>query len=178
MIELLKEAMRSVLFPALVAIATLYTGTKFNESKNDKKEKREAEKQKSILYLKLNKLISSIDDYEVSVSQITSYRDEHKAIKNGTIEYDPEDYNGMTKQDFLNGIIDQTDYLVENTLPVNIEEVKLDYGKFVACSFDKLSPKDSFKCLSILEIGINPHHLSRNKRELENARSSFKPNYI
>lgn len=178
MIEFLKEVMKSVLFPGLVAIATLYAGTKFNESKSEKIENNETEKQKSFLYLKLKNLLNSISYYEDTVSRITTYRHEQFMLEEGKMEYDPEDYNGISKKDYLEDLVNQIDYLVDSHLPVSIDDVKLSYGSFTSCSHDKLSPKDSFKILSILEIGMNPSHLLENKNELIEAKDYFKPKYI
>lgn len=178
MIEILKEALRTVLFPSIVAIATLYAGTKLNNSKSEKLDKNEAEKQRSMFYLKLDELIKNLENYEEKSMRINTIMTEVTLITNGEIEYNSRDYNFIPESEFLNGLIEQRNEIVSINIPNITDQLKQSYGSLASCPIDKLNPKDSFGCLTIVSMGSVPQKLLENKEALEEAREYYKPIFI
>ncbi|WP_419957233.1 hypothetical protein [Psychrobacillus psychrotolerans] len=175
--DLLLEGARTLIVPILIALITIYFSNKINESSKEKSEKIEIDKQKDLFYLRLSKLIKSLESYSDLLKDIKDIKSEYDGIKNGEIDFSPIDYEGTSEQDYLDSLFSVYQDKKEFSTLDKIKEIHENYGSLKSCSIDKINSKERFECMKVLETGPQIKILIEDLPFLIELSDSLKPNY-
>lgn len=171
----LLEIVRTVVVPLIIALATLYAGSKINDSRSNKLEKNEAIKQLNKFHLKLERLIKSVEKYGMLNKDFLELKIEGVKLRDGIITYDQEDYVGITFSEYVELVENNKADMIKYSLPKAADEVNHDFNLLNACSIDKLSHQEDYKCVQILEIGSKPENLLAELQFLKQISEELKP---
>lgn len=146
------ELIRTVIVPILIALSTIIVSHRINERSKRKNESKDAANLADLFYLRLLKLITSLDEYNKLLRNSKEIRREYYELKNGVKSFSSDDHEGVSKEDYMDFLLLSSDDIKDFTSLDKISEIHENLSALKVCSIDKISPKERYNCMRVIEM--------------------------